>query len=215
MFTWPQRPFLVLCVWKLAFKVATRRHLQPHSPQTISGFSTLLLPPLLQTGQDLVIYTLDIYRKFPCLSLYFLLSSTHSETPLNLNRIIQAGVSLVINWNMFWKWADPVKKKKKRFGLNQWTTFTVHSVIFSYKTFTNSFHHETTTEVAGKLCFQFIAHCLTSTEIKSEMSTIVRVANCPVTMATCGCQGSNCILFIFVFSMSKFLHPPVATSLSI
>lgn len=44
VFTWPQRPFLVLCVWKLAFKVATRRHLQPHSPQPISGSSSLHTP---------------------------------------------------------------------------------------------------------------------------------------------------------------------------
>lgn len=160
VFTWPQRPFLVLCVWKLAFKVATRRHLQPHSPQPVSGSSTLPLPPLHQTGQDLVIYTLDIYRKFPCLSLYFLLSSSYSETSLNLNNIIQAGVSPVFNWHIFQKWVDPVKKK--RFGLNQWTSFTVHSVMFPYKTFANSFHHGTTTEVAGKLCSQFIAHCVPS-----------------------------------------------------
>lgn len=114
VFTWPQRPFLVLCFWKLAFKVATRRHLQPHSPQPISGSSTLLPPPLFQTGQDLVIYTLDIYRKFPCLSLYFLLSSFHSETSLNPNNIIQAGVSTVLNLNIFQKLADPVKKRREK-----------------------------------------------------------------------------------------------------
>lgn len=109
VFTWPQRPFLVLCVWKLAFKVATRRHLQPFnrlSPAPFQSPSLLLLlplPALLQTGQDLVIYTPDIYRKFPGPSFYFLLSSSHSKTSLNLNNIIRAGATPVVCWNILQK----------------------------------------------------------------------------------------------------------------
>lgn len=212
VFTWLQRPFLVLCVWKLAFKVATRRHLQPHSPQPISGSSTFLLPPLLQTCQDLVIYTFDIYRKFPCLSLYFLPSSFHNETSFNLNNIIQAGVFPVFNWNIFHKWADPVKKKK----IWSKSVNLIYSALCYF-----SLKHMLILSIMGpplKLlenCSQFVAHCLARAEIESERSTLARVANCPVTITTCDCQRSDCIPHIFVFSITKFLHPPVPTSLSI
>lgn len=86
-------------------------------PTPFQGLSRSHSLPGFKLARILLFTPLTFTESFPVYPSisYFL----YSETSLNLNNIIHAGVSPVLNWNIFQKWVDPVKKKKKKGSISE------------------------------------------------------------------------------------------------